>query len=251
MTAAGRIETRTFVTRLLAVAAKGQELGDPRSPGAITAWSEVCDGIPDTMLREMVPGTIRLLFRRDDVGRMLTACGLREGISLQHESIAPYIIAFRRMRAIRCAGGISDPQALLAETRKELRDLNNRFQAALDEAMRLQEENQRLRKDLTAAREDATTARADAEKHRKAAVVARNDLEEAAARTLGKLALALQNLKETMDKRLNDPESTLVQSASLSVQSYYMVLEDLGRGADATKLAKRILGEKMAASGLP
>ncbi|MEO5372803.1 MAG: hypothetical protein H7840_00840 [Alphaproteobacteria bacterium] len=251
MATAGRVETRTFVSRLLAVAARGQELGDPRSPGAITAWSEICDGIPDAMLKDMIPGTIRLMFRREDVAKSLAACGLRDGISLQHEAIAPYVIAFRRMRAIRLSGGMQDPQALLAETRKELRDLNNRFQTALDEAMRLQEENQRLRSDLTTSRQETTAARAEAEKQRKIAVTARNDLEEAAARTLSKLALALQTLKETMERRVNDPESTLVETASLSVQSYFMVLEDLGRGADATRLAKRILGEKMAASGLP
>ena len=75
----------------------------------------------------------------------LEACGLRPGLALQHEAIAPYIIAFRRMRAIRWNGGAGDVSRLLVETRQELRELNTRFHQALDETMRLQEDNRRLR----------------------------------------------------------------------------------------------------------
>ncbi|MBF0095075.1 MAG: hypothetical protein HQL34_11100, partial [Alphaproteobacteria bacterium] len=184
------------------------------------------------------------LFRREDVAARLEKCGLRAGVALQHEAIAPYVAAFRRMRRIRGEGGNLDPHALLAEARAELRELNARFHAALDEAMRLQKENQDLRARLA-------TARTDAEKHRKDAIAARNGLEEAVSRTLGKLALALQSLKEAMDRRANDPASTLVESASLSVQSYYMVLEDLGRGQEAEKLARKVLGDRMGALTSP
>lgn len=291
MAAPGRIETKTFVDRLLAAAVRGQELGDPRSPGAMTAWADICDGIPDAMLTELVPGTVRLLFRKPEIAKRLTASGLREGISLQHEAIAPYIVAFRRMREIRRAGGVNDPTQLLAESRRELRALNDRFHAALDQAMRLQAENVRLRTDLDASRKGEQAAKAEAEtlraealryrqeaehsraealrlgqeaeaertaaqrtkaemeEHRRAANVVRNEIEDVAARALSKLALALQSLKESMERRVNDPESTLLESASLSVQSYYMVLEDLGRGGEAMKLAKRILGDKLKASG--
>lgn len=242
-------ETRLFVERLLETARRGQELGDPRVTGTVKAWATICDKIPDALLKEIIPGTLRLLFRREAVAALLTTCGVREGASLQHEAIAPYVIAYRRMRRIRRDGGSLDLHALLTEARTELRELNARFHSALDEATRLQGENISLRVRLMSAKQAEASARAEAEKHRKSATTARNDLEDAAARTLGKLAIALQGLKEAMERRANDPASTLIESASLPVQSYYMVLEDLGRGKEAEKLAKRILGEKMGMIG--
>ncbi|MFN3077576.1 MAG: hypothetical protein ABT940_11965 [Alphaproteobacteria bacterium] len=242
-------DAKTFVKRLLTVSGRGQELGDPRSPGAIASWSEVCEGFPDEDLKNMIPTAIRLLFRKEESAARLTACGLRSGLTLQHESIAPYVIAFRRLKVLK-RGGTLDAERLLAETRRELRELNARFQQALEEAITLRDENQVLRDDLITARTETVKAKAESERYRKEAQTARNVLDDASGRALNKLALALQNLRDVLNIRVNDPESTLVESAALSVQSYYMVLEDLGHGNDALKLSQRILGDKFSITGL-
>jgi len=53
-----------------------------------------------------------------------------------------------------------------------------------------------------------------------------------------------------MERRVNDPHSSLIERSSLTVQSYYMVLEDLGRGPEAMKLAHRILGRHLTTAEL-
>ena len=233
-----------FVSRLMAVLESGQELGDPRSAGVIAAWSGICDGVPDALLKTLIPGTIRLLFRKPDIAQKLRACGLRESIALQHESIAPFVIAFRRLQTIR-NGLHFDPEALLAEARQELRELNKRFYDILDQAQALQEETIRLEGALNEARDREKKALEREKASKREAAVAYNLLEDTKAKALAKLKLALEALRDALEKRLNDPDSALVSSASLSVQSYYMVLEDLGHGAEALKLSKKILGDKL------
>lgn len=238
-----RVCANLFVSRLMAVLESGQELGDPRSAGVIAVWAGVCEGIPDLLLKNIIPGTIRLLFRKPKVAEKLRACGLRESLSLQHESIAPFVIAFRRLQTIR-SGRLLNPEALLAETRQELRELNNRFYDILDQAMSLQERATRLEGELAVAREKEKEAREEARASKREAALAYNLLEDTKAKAMLKLKLALEALREALDKRLNDPDSALVTSASISVQSYYMVLEDLGHGAEAMKLSRKILGDK-------
>ncbi|MBF0561132.1 MAG: hypothetical protein HQL37_03740 [Alphaproteobacteria bacterium] len=241
-TAGPSLDAGTFVKRLLAACGEGQNLGDPRSPGTIVAWTVICEGFDDDALKTIIPTAIRLLFRKSDTALRLKTARLYEGVSLQHESIAPYVIAYRRMRAIK-RGEFPDAGRLLAETRREMRELSDRFHQILNEAIALQTQNLGLRKDLS-------EARADSERFRKEAQLARNTLDDAAARALNKLALSLQNLREILDMRTNDPNSTLAESASLTVQSYYMVLEDLGQGDRALKLTKRILGHQFPGNGL-
>ena len=235
-----RDEVQHVVDRLMAVVEQDQALGDPRVPGVVLTWSRICEDVPDGTLKTLIPGIVRLLFRKRETAVRLEACGLRPGLALQHEAITPYVVAFRRMRAIRRHGGAVDASRLLVETRQELRDLNSRFHQALDEAMRLQEENSRLRIEVKRCQTEMA-------EHRRAATLVRGELEEVATKALNKLALALQNLKESMERRLNDPQSSLIERASLAVQSYYMVLEDLGHGPEAMKLARRILGTHLAA----
>lgn len=244
---AARADAQLFVSRLLAVAERGNELGDPRIGGTIAAWAEICEGIPDQILKHIIPGSIRLLFRRSDTAAKLTRCGLRDSVTLQHEAIAPYVVAFRRMRAIRNGGELS-PNAMLAETRKELRELNARFHSALDQAISLQEENVRLQKELTEAKEREQEARDAAKAGKREAAIAYNKVEDTAARALTKLKYALDALREAMERRTNDPNSMVVAQASMTVQSYYMVLEDLGKGEAALKLAQKILGDKLSAA---
>ncbi len=233
-----------FVSRLMAVLESGQELGDPRSAGVIAAWAGICEGVPDTLLKNLIPGTIRLLFRKPDIAKKLRVCGLREAIILQHESIAPFVSAFRRLQTIR-NGQHFNPEALLAETRQELRELNNRFYDILDQAQVLQEENVRLGSALKEAQVREKDAQEKLKASKREAALAYNLLEDTKARAMMKLKLALEALREALEKRLNDPESALVTSASLSVQSYYMVLEDLGHGAEAMKLSRKILGDNL------
>ncbi len=239
-----RVDAQVIVTRLVKACDAGSMLGDPRQPGCITEWARICEGVADDTIKQLIPGIIRLLFRKSDMAPKLRAAGLKEAISLQHEAIPPFVVAFRRMKAIRASGKF-DADALLAETRKELRELQGRFQQALDEAIRLQEENLSLRAELDATRAQAAKDREAADKFKKDAGAFYNELEDTRSKALSKLKLALEDLREAMLAKVNDPESLLVASKSMQVQSYFMVCEDLGRGADAMKLSKRILGDQM------
>lgn len=237
-----RVDAQVIVARLMKACEAGSLLGDPRQPGCIATWAKICDGVPDDTVRQLIPGIIRLLFRKSAMAPLLQKAGLKEALALQHEAIPPFVIAFRRMKAIRAGGDLGTDQ-LLAETRKELRDLNARFHAALDEAIRLSEENTGLRRELVQVREVAARAQEEADRYKKDASTFYNELEDTRAKALTKLKLALEDLKDAMTKRTNDPESMLVASKSLAVQSYFMLCEDLGRGAEAVKLSNRILGD--------
>ncbi|MBF0394657.1 MAG: hypothetical protein HQL38_18430 [Alphaproteobacteria bacterium] len=235
-----RADAQAVAARLAAALETGVKLGDPRASGAIAAWAGICQGVPDETVRQLIPGLIRLMFRNSAMAPKLARAGLREKLELQHESIPPFVLSFRRMQAIRAAGGDFDPAAMVSETRRELRELNARFHAVLDEAIRLDEENRRLREQV-AGLETAV------EKSRKEAAASLDQLEEARARALSKLKYALENLRDAQAMRHNDPENSLVAAASVTAQSYFMLCEDLGRGHAAIDMSRRILGERMGA----
>ena len=61
-----RDKVQQVTDRLMAaVAQRGpQALGDPRVPGVILIWSRICEDVPDSTLKTLIPGIVRLLFRK-------------------------------------------------------------------------------------------------------------------------------------------------------------------------------------------
>lgn len=250
-------------------------LGDPREASVIRTWAVLADGIAEGHLDSALIGALTRLAAVPEARARLERVGLMPDVPVQAALIAGYIRMFRRIKAIAASGGLDD-EAMMAETRRDMRALNARMAEALgtirDQHARLARANRaqidrerrqaRLNLDLARAHDEVAALRSalsQAESERDEAQRAldavraerdavRRDLnrsragiEDLKARYLEKFALALHDLNRAREALLNDPASTLPALKASVAQGYYMILEDMDAGEVARKLMASIV----------
>lgn len=234
-----RDPSRTFLLRLVEAAKEGQRLADPRDVETLKRWVKICEGIPDAPMMQIVPTTIRALFGHPDYGAALAATGLNKAEPLQHEAIAPYVVAYRRyVRARRNTGNPAELRETIDRLRTELRDLKAQFDAVFDNAMKLEAERARL-----ATENDSLQQRLLAEQLR--ADEATRALTEARQKAFRLFRVYLFLLKEERERRSNDPMRERLLTAEVAVETHSATLEALGMKGEAEQQALEILGEPL------
>ncbi|SDE57757.1 hypothetical protein [Rhodospira trueperi] len=277
--------TRALADGLLAALDDGHggclPLGDPRQPEVIRAWAELTAEIGDDALDDTLSSAVAILGADRALKRRLLDAGLMPDVPVQTSLIAGFVRMFRRIKAITAAGGLDDA-ALMAETRRDMRALNQQMTEALGtirdqraamgrmgriltdrerrqartsvELSRTQDELERIRSELIDTRTALaqTEAERDDAHHAMAALRAERDdlrrdlnrtragVEDLKAKYLEKFALALHDLNRARALLFNDPRSTLPAMKASVAQGYYMILEDMGAGADARKVMASI-----------
>lgn len=236
---AARDPSRAFLLRLVEAAKEGQRLADPRDVETLKRWVRICEGIPDAPLMQIVPTTIRALFGHADYRESLARTGLDHRQPLQHEAIAPYVIAYRRyVRSRRNTGDPAELRDTIDRLRAELRELKAQFDAVFDNAMQLEAERDRL-----ARENDSLQTRLLAEQLR--AEEATRALTEARQKAFRLFRVYLFLLKEERDRLSNDPMRERLLTAEIAVETHSATLEALGMRADAEETALEILGEPL------
>lgn len=234
-----RDPSRTFLLRLVEAAREGQRLADPRDVETLKRWVKICEGIPDGPLMEVVPTVLRALFNHPDHAPPLEAAGLNKSQPMQHEAIAPYVVAYRRyVRARRNTGDPAELRDTIDRLRTELRTLKGQFDAVFDNAMKLEAERDRL-----ASENDSLQQRLLAEQVR--ADEATRALTEARQKAFRLFRVYLFLLKEERERRSNDPTRERLMTAEVAVETHSATLEALGMKAEAEDQALDILGESL------
>jgi hypothetical protein len=256
-------------------------LGDPRQPEVIRTWAELTADIDDDALDDTLAAAMAILGADRALKRRLLDAGLMPDVPVQTPLIGGFVRMFRRIKAIAAAGGLDDA-ALMAETRRDMRALNQQMTQALGtirdqraamarmgriltdrerrqarttvELSRTRDELERIRNELTDTRTALaqTEAERDDARHALSALRAERDdlrrdlnrtragIEDLKARYLEKFALALHDLNRARAMLYNDPRSNLPAMKASVAQGYYMILEDMGAGADARKVMASI-----------
>jgi hypothetical protein len=252
-------------------------LGDPREPEVIRTWVTLAADLPDDALDDALARAVATLASDRANRKRLTASGIIPDLPVQTALIAGYVRMFRRIKAIAANGGLDDADQL-AETRRDMRALNQRLAEALgalrDQRAAMGRMNRilvdrerrqartnvelgRAREDLEAARAAMGTLEAERDEARRAAEAARAErdtlrrdlnrtragIEDLKARYLEKFALSLHDLNRARALLYNDPRSSLPAMKASVAQGYYMILEDMGAGAEARKLMATITGD--------
>lgn len=188
---------------------------------------------------QIVPTTIRALFGHPDYAPVLEATGLERKQPLQHEAIAPYVVAYRRyVRARRNTGNPAELRDTIDTLRRELRDLKTQFDAVFDNAMKLEAERARL-----ATENDSLQQRLLHEQVR--ADEATRALTEARQKAFRLFRVYLFLLKEERERLSNDPMRERLLTAEVAVETHSATLEALGMKDDAEAQALEILGEPL------
>ncbi|MQX35916.1 hypothetical protein [Roseospira navarrensis] len=251
-------------------------LGDPREPDVIRTWVTLAVAVPDDALDEALAAAVTAIGANRAGRDRLTAAGLIPDMPVQTALIAGYVRMFRRIKAIAASGGLDDA-AQMAETRRDMRALNQRLAEALGaikdqraamgrmnrilidrerRQARTSVELSRAREDLEAVRaalgsveaerdeaiRAAEAARADRDALRRDLNRTRAEVEDLKAKYLEKFALALHDLNRARETLYNDPGSALPAMKASVAQGYYMILEDMGVGPEARKLMASITG---------
>ncbi|SOD98995.1 hypothetical protein [Caenispirillum bisanense] len=238
-TNAARDPSRAFLVRLIEAAKEGQRLADPRDVETLKRWVRICEGIPDAPLMQIVPKTVRALFGHPDYREPLVRTGLDPRQPLQHEAIAPYVIAYRRyVRSRRNTGDPGEMRDTIDRLRSELRELKAQFDAVFDNAMQLEAERDRL-----ARENDSLQTRLLAEQMR--AEEATRALTEARQKAFRLFRVYLFLLKEERDRLSNDPMRERLLTAEIAVETHSATLEALGMRGEAEDTALEILGEPL------
>lgn len=234
---ASRDPSRAFLVRLIEAAKEGQRLADPRDVETLKRWVKICEGIPDAPLMQIVPTTVRALFGHPDYAEALNRTGLDKRQPLQHEAIAPYVVAYRRyVRSRRNAGDPADLRDTIDTLRAELRELKAQFDAVFDNAMQLESERDRLSRE-----NDSLQQRVLAEQLR--ADEATRALTEARQKAFRLFRVYLFLLKEERERLSNDPMRERLLTAEIAVETHSATLEALGMREEAEDTALDILGQ--------
>ncbi len=236
---AARDPSRAFLVRLIEAAKEGQRLADPRDVETLKRWVRICDGIPDAPLMQIVPKVVRALFGHPDYREPLGRTGLDSRQPLQHEAIAPYVIAYRRyVRTRRNTGNPAELRDSIDRLRSELRELKAQFDMVFDNAMQLEAERDRL-----ARENDSLQQRVLAEQLR--ADEATRALTEARQKAFRLFRVYLFLLKEERERLSNDPMRERLLTAEIAVETHSATLEALGMRPEAETTALEILGEPL------
>lgn len=234
--------SRAFLDRLLVSIRHGHKLDDPRNPEILQRWSMICRDLPDNALPLIIPATLRGLLRQPDIGeRLRDVCGVSERFHLQHETIAPYLISYRRYMAARARNkepGSDETRLTIAKLRGDLNALREEFNTVFDQAASAEMERERL-----AGENDSLQQQLLAEQVRREDAERR--LGEARDQAFRQFRLYLFLLKEERERLSNDPDRERLLAAEMAVETHALTLEALGAKEEADIQARDILGENL------
>jgi FtsZ-binding cell division protein ZapB len=233
-------QSKAFLHRLVTSIRMGHRLDDPRNVEVLQRWAAICKGLPDNALLEVIPKTLRGLLRQPELSAALTGpCGISAGHPMQHESIAPYIISYRRYQKSR---GV-DPKDEKARRaidglRCELRALREQFNTVFDQLAGLEQERERLSGENESLQQQVLAERLRGDE-------AERRLQEARDKAFRLFRLYLFMLKEERSRLSNDPNRERLLTAEISVETHAATLEALGYDAEADAQARDILGDSL------
>jgi hypothetical protein len=229
-----------FLQRLMAALAHGHRLDDPRDSVICRRWVEILDGIPDGKLFQLIPGTLRGLFRDEALRPRLERAGLAADPPLKLEAIAPYVVSFRRFMAARSKpADDAVTRGVIAGLRLELRRLKRQFDCVFDQAAALEAERERLTAENQELRREVLSLRLERD-------AAQRLVGEARSKAFRFLRLYLFMLKEEWQRRRQDPIRMV--TVEVAVETNLATLEALGWQDQAQKSALEILGPDLYAA---
>lgn len=229
-----------FLQRLMAAVTHGHRLDDPRDSVICRRWVEIVEGLPDGKLFQIIPQTLRGLFRDPDARRRLEACGLRADLPMRIEAIAPYIVSFRRFMAARNRPAEdSHTREIIAGLRLELRRLKTQFDAVFDHAAGIEMERDRLANENRDLHREVLSLRLERDE-------AQRQVGEARAKAFRFLRLYLFMLKEELQRRRHD--AIRMVTVEVAIETNLATLEALGWREQAQKAAREILGAELYAA---
>lgn len=232
--------SKRFLDRLLTSIRLGHRLDDPRNVEVLQRWVAICKGLPDGGLMEVVPQTLRALLRHPEYAEpLIEKCGISPNHPLQHESIAPYVVSYRRYMKSR-GQDPKDEQArrTIEGLRAELRALREQFNVVFDQIAGLEQERERLATENASLQQQVLVEQMGREE-------AERRLAEARSKAFRVFRLYLFMLKEERDRLTNDPNRERLLTAEIAVETHASTLEALGAEEDAEAQAREILGDRL------
>lgn len=231
--------SKAFLERLLTSIRRRHRLDDPRNVEVLQRWVAICKGLPDQVLMAVVPEALRGLLRNPDVRDGLMACGISPAHPLQHESIAPYVISYRRYMAARGEDPRDEQARRTVETlRAELGALREQFNSVFDQIAGLEMERERLSTENVSLQQELLAARLRGDE-------AEKRLAEARAKAFRLFRLYLFMLKEERTRLSNDPNRERLLTAEIAVETHAATLDALDCQEDAEAQAVEILGPRL------
>lgn len=233
-------QSKAFLHRLVTSIRMGHRLDDPRNVEVLQRWAAICKGLPDNALLEVIPKTLRGLLRQPELAAALTGpCGISSGHPMQHESIAPYIISYRRYQKSR-GHDPKDEKARRAidGLRCELRALREQFNTVFDQLAGLEQERERLSEENDSLQQQVLAERLRGDE-------AERRLKDARDKAFRLFRLYLFMLKEERSRLSNDPNRERLLTAEIAVETHAATLEALGYDNEADEQARDILGDSL------
>jgi len=219
-------------------------LGDPRVPDVIRTWVGLVKVVPDDDLDTVLARAVAFVGANRPGQARLKAAGILPDIPVQTALIGGYIRMFRRIKAIAANGGLDDTDQM-AETRREMRVLNQRLVEALG-ALRDQRaamgrmskvlvdrerrqartnvELGRVRDDLEEARAALGRVTAERDDARHAAEMARAERDEARC-----AAEAVRVERDALRRDLNRTRAHVEDLKAKYLEKFALALQDLNR----------------------
>lgn len=231
--------SKVFLERLLTSIRMGHRLDDPRNVEVLQRWVIICKSLPDQAIMSVVPEVLRGLLRNTDYREGLMACGISPAHPLQHESIAPYVISYRRYMISRGQDPRDEQARRTIETlRAELGSLRDQFNTVFDQIAGLEMERERLSGENASLQQQLLAARLRGDE-------AEKRLAEARAKAFRLFRLYLFMLKEERTRLSNDPNRERLLTAEIAVETHAATLEALDCRDDAEAQAVEILGPRL------
>jgi len=228
--------SKRFLKRFSEAVAQGHALDDPRDSVVCRRWVEIVDGIPDGKLFEIIPATLRILFRDADMREHMEACGLNKRDPMRLQAIAPYVVSFRRFMAARSKPADSSTKSVIAQLRLELRTLKKQFDKVFDQAAEIEAERERLQKENKELQQQVLALRIERDE-------AQRKISDGRSKAFRFLRLYLFMLKEELQRKKQDP--VRLTTVEIAIETNMATLEALGWQDQAERSAREILGVEL------
>ncbi len=226
--------SQRFLKRLVMAVTQKHMLDDPRDAVVCRRWVEIVDGIPDGKLFELIPATLRTLFRDPETRDYLEICGLSLRDPMRIQAIAPYVISFRRFMAARSQPADAGTHKVINELRAELRNLKKQFDKVFDQAAEIEAERERLQKENQELQQQVLSLRIERDE-------AQRRVSDGRSKAFRFLRLYLFMLKEELQRKSHD--AIRLATVEIAIETNIATLEALGWRDQAMSSAREILGD--------
>lgn len=245
--------SRWFLDQLLAAVRHGQRLDDPRNAEVLSRWVKIVAGLPDVALSPAIPEALRGLLRQPNLRGDLIRCGIAPSLLLQHESIAPYILSWRRYEAARLNEGHSNGSPVMKQAlqvlQREIRQHLETYRSVFDHIAGLDQTHDRGVTDDASLQQKrlAEFVNLDTATLEPASVGDRPSGHDVVSKAFRLYRLHLFSLKEERGESPDRRPYPRLIAAEIAVQSQIATLEALGQGERAESEAFSLLGPTLAA----